>query len=415
MAPRLRRCAEAVEMPGLLSRIVQLPERPLASHYDVIVIGGGGHGLATAYYLAKEHGVHNVAVLERSYIGSGGTGRNTTVLRANYKTPETIRFFKASFDLYRTLSDELDFHTLRSERGLLWMAHSEAQANSQRERALQNQEYDVDTVYMSAAEVREVCPQLDMTCGGRRPIWGAAYHPPGGIIRHDAVVWAYASAASRLGVHVHQGVPVTGMLMENGRCTGVRTPKGTISAGAVVSAVGGYVTQITDMVGLRIPIVTHPLQAFVTQSYQPVLDRVVASADLHIYISQSARGELLVGAEIDPYTSYSTRSTFSFAASAAARAIDLFPFMAKLRLLRQWTGICDMTPDYSPLLGTTPIDGFYLSTGWGTWGFKAIPIGGKSMAELVATKRVPEIIAPLGLDRFRLDRCISERASAGTH
>src|SRR6185436_4401594 len=343
-------------MPGLLSRTVHLPERSLASHYDVIVIGGGGHGLATAYYLAKDHGIRNVAVLERSYIGSGGTGRNTTVLRANYKTPETIKFFKASFDLYRSLSDELDYHTLRSERGLLWMAHSEVQANNQRERALQNQVYDVDTVYLTAAEVKEVCPQLDMTCGGRRPIWGAAYHPPGGIIRHDAVVWAYASAASRLGVHVHQGVPVTGMIVENGRCTGVQTPSGTISAGAVVSAVGGYVTQITDMVGLRIPIITHPLQAFVTQSYQPVLDRVVASADLHIYISQSARGEMLVGAEIDPYTSYSTRSTFSFAASAAARAIDLFPFMAKLRLLRQWTGLCDMTPDYSPLLGTTPID-----------------------------------------------------------
>jgi sarcosine oxidase subunit beta len=402
-------------MPGLLSRDVHLPERTLASHYDVIVIGGGGHGLATAYYLAKDHGVRNVAVLERSYIGSGGTGRNTTVLRANYKTPETIKFYKASFDLYRTLSAELDYHTLRSERGLLWMAHSEAQASSQRERALQNQVYDVDTVYLNAAEVHEVCPQLDMSCGGRRPIWGAAYHLPGGIIRHDAVVWGYATAASRLGVQVHQGVPVTGMVMEKGRCTGLRTPSGVISAGAVVSAVGGYVTQITDMVGLKIPIITHPLQAFVTQSYQPVLDRVVASADLHIYVSQSARGEMLVGAEIDPYTSYSTRSTFTFAASTAARAIDLFPFMAKLRLLRQWTGICDMTPDYSPLLGPTPIDGFYLSTGWGTWGFKAIPIGGKAMAELVATKRVPEIIAPLGLDRFALDRCVSERASAGTH
>jgi sarcosine oxidase subunit beta len=384
-------------------------------HYDVIIIGGGGHGLATAYYLAHDHGVRNVAVLERAYIGSGGTGRNTTVLRANYKTPETIRFYRGSFDLYRTLSDELDYHTLRSERGLLWMAHSEAQLNSQRERALQNQVYDVDTVFLTAEEVREVCPQLDMTCGGRRPIWGAAYHPPGGIIRHDAVVWGYATAAARLDVQVHQGTPVTGIVMENGRCTGVRTPRGTITAGAVLSAVGGYVTQITDMVDLPIPIVTHPLQAFVTQSYKPVLDRVVASADLHIYVSQSARGEMLVGAEIDPYTSYLTRSTFPFTSSCAARAIDLFPFMAKLRLLRQWTGLCDMTPDYSPLLGPTPIDGFYLSTGWGTWGFKAIPQSGKSMAELIATKRVPELIAPLGLDRFRNDRCISERASAGTH
>ncbi len=394
---------------------VYLHEQPLAASYDVVIIGGGGHGLATAYYLAREHGVRKVAVLERAYIGSGGTGRNTTVLRANYKTPETIRFYRASFDLYRTLAEELDFNLLRSERGLLWLAHSEAQINNQRERALQNQVYDVDTVFLTAPEVAEVCPQLDMTCGGVRPILGAAYHPPGSIIRHDGVVWGYAAAAERLGVHVHQGVEVTGLAIEHGRCTGVRTSRGEIAAGAVLSAVGGYVTRIADMAGLKLPIVTHPLQAFVTQSYKPVLDRIVASADLHIYVSQSARGEMLVGAEIDPYTSYSTRSTYPFASSCASRAIDLFPFMAKLRLLRQWSGVCDMTPDYSPLLGTTPVERFFLSSGWGTWGFKAIPVSGRNMAALIATGRVPEILAPFALDRFRRDRAVPERASAGTH
>ena len=394
---------------------VYLQEQPLAASYDVVIIGGGGHGLATAYYLAREHGVRKVAVLERAYIGSGGTGRNTTVLRANYKTPETIRFYRASFDLYRTLAEELDFNLLRSERGLLWLAHSEAQINSQRERALQNQVYDVDTVFLTAPEVAEVCPQLDMTCGGVRPILGAAYHPPGSIIRHDGVVWGYAAAAGRLGVEVHQGVEVTGLAIEHGRCTGVRTNRGEIAAGAVLSAVGGYVTRIADMAGLKLPIVTHPLQAFVTQSYKPVLDRIVASADLHIYVSQSARGEMLVGAEIDPYTSYSTRSTYPFASSCASRAIDLFPFMAKLRLLRQWSGVCDMTPDYSPLLGTTPVERFFLSSGWGTWGFKAIPVSGRNMAALIATGRVPELIAPFALDRFRRDRAVPERASAGTH
>lgn len=392
-----------------------LTERPLAASYDVVVIGGGGHGLATAYYLARDHGVRRVAVLERAYIGSGGTGRNTTVLRANYKTPATIRFYQASFDLYRTLSEELDFHLLRSERGLLWLAHSEGQVNNQRERALQNQVYGVDTVYLSAREVAEVCPELDMTCGGVRPILGAAYHPPGSIIRHDGVVWGYASAAERLGVEVHQGVEVTGLTIDRGRVTAVRTTRGEIAAGAVVSAVGGYVTQIADMAGLALPIVTHPLQAFVTQAYKPVLDRIVASADLHIYVSQSARGEMLVGAEIDPYTSYSTRSTYPLVSSCAARAIDLFPFMARLRLLRQWSGVCDMTPDYSPLLGTTPVERFFLSSGWGTWGFKAIPASGKSMAALVATGRVPELIAPFALDRFERDRAVPERASAGTH
>ena len=392
-----------------------LPEHELEAAYDVVVIGGGGHGLATAYYLAREHGVRRVAVLERSYIGSGGTGRNTTVLRANYKTPETIRFYQASFDLYRTLAEELDFNLLRSERGLLWLAHSEAQVNSQRERALQNQVYGVDTVYLSAPEVAEACRELDMSCGGTRPILGAAYHPPGSIIRHDGVVWGYAAAAQRLGVQVHQGVEVTGLTIANGRCTGVRTNRGEIAAGAVLSAVGGYVTRIADMAGLALPIVTHPLQAFVTQSYRPVLDRIVASADLHIYVSQSARGELLVGAEIDPYASYSTRSTFPFISSCASRAIDLFPFMAKLRLLRQWSGVCDMTPDYSPLLGTTPVGQFFLSSGWGTWGFKAIPVSGRSMAALIATGRLPELIAPFALDRFRRDRAVPERASAGTH
>lgn len=402
-------------MLRLFRRETHIRSQPLGTSYDVVVIGGGGHGLATAYYLAKEFGVTNVAVLERSYIGSGGTGRNTTVLRANYKTPETIRFYQKSFDLYASLAQELDYHMLRAERGLLWLAHSEPQLRNQRERALQNQHFGVNTVFLDARQVAEVCPQLDMTGGGKRPVLGAAYHPPGAIIRHDAVAWGYAAAAQRLGVQVHQGVAVTGVRIESGRMIGVETNRGFIGAGKVLSAVGGYVTQVADMVGIRLPIVSHPLQAFVTEAYKPVLDRIVASADLHIYISQGARGELLVGAEIDPFTSYSTRSTFPFLASCSARAIDLFPFMAKLRILRQWTGICDMTPDYSPLMGVTEVDRFYLSSGWGTWGFKAIPASGILMAELLATGRVPPLMAPFSLDRFRWDRAVPERASAGTH
>jgi sarcosine oxidase subunit beta len=402
-------------MSGLLRKRVYLTTSAPRKAYDVVIIGGGGHGLATAYYLAKHHGITNVGVFERAYIGSGGTGRNTTVLRANYKTPATIRFFKASFELYESLAGELDYNMLRSERGLLWLAHSEFQLRNQRERALQNQAFGVNTVFLNAAEVHEVCPQLDMTAGGARPILGAAYHPPGAIIRHDAVAWGYAAAAQRLGVHIHQGVEVTGVRVDSGRCVGIETRDGFVAAGAVLSAVGGYVGTVARMANIRLPIVVHPLQAFVTESYKPVLDRIVASADLHIYVSQSARGELLVGGEIDPYPSYSTRSTFPFLANLSARSLDLFPFMAKLRILRQWTGLCDMTPDYSPLLGVTELPSFYLSSGWGTWGFKAIPISGVSMAELIATGRVPEIIAPFALDRFRMDRAISERASAGTH
>jgi len=402
-------------MLKLFQRRRYLKAQTLSDQYDVIIIGGGGHGLATAYYLAAKFGVTRVAVLERSYIGSGGTGRNTTVLRANYKTPDTIRFYQKSYELYSTLGQDLDYNMLRSKRGLLWLAHSEPQVRNQRERALQNQQFGVDTTYIDAREVKEVCPELDMTGGGKRPILGAAYHAPGAIIRHDAVAWAYAMEAQRLGVEIHQGVEVTGLTIEGGRCRGVMTNRGPIGAGQVLSAVGGYVTDIANMARIRLPIVTHPLQAFVTESYQPVLNRIVASADLHIYVSQSARGEVLVGAEIDPYTSYSTRSTLPFLASCSARAIDLFPFLAKLRILRQWTGLCDMTPDYSPLLGVSEIPGLLISTGWGTWGFKAIPVSGLSMAELLATGRVPPLIAPFALDRFRHDRAVPERASAGTH
>ena len=402
-------------MLKLFRRHQYLRQDTLGPSYDVVIIGGGGHGLATAYYLARNFGVRNVAILERSYIGSGGTGRNTTVLRANYKTPDTIRFYQKSFEMYSTLAQDLDYNMLRSERGLLWLAHSDPQIRNQRERALQNQQFGVDTVYLDARQVHDVCPELDMSGGGKRPILGAAYHAPGATIRHDAVAWGYAMEAQRLGVSVHQGVEVTGLRIERGRCVGVETNGGFVAAGQVLSAVGGYVTQITNMAGFRIPIVTHPLQAFVTESYKPVLDRIVASADLHIYVSQSARGEVLVGAEIDPYSSYSTRSTFPFLASCSSRAIDLFPFLAKLRILRQWTGLCDMTPDYSPLMGLTDVDGLLLSSGWGTWGFKAIPASGISMAELIATGKVPPLIAPFALDRFRRDRAVPERASAGTH
>jgi sarcosine oxidase, subunit beta len=400
---------------GLLRSRVLLRQTELRPRYDVIVIGGGGHGLAIAYYLASHHGIRDVAVLERSYIGSGGSGRNTTVLRANYKTPETIPFFQASLDLYRTLSQELDFNLLFSPRGLLWLAHSENALRIQRERALLNQAFGVDTDFLSPDEVKEVCPVVDLTGGGHHPILGAAYHPPGSIIRHDAVVWGYAAAAQRLGVHVHQGLDVTGVTIENGRCLGVDTPSGPVAAGAVVGAVGGYASLVAAMAGLRLPIVTHPLQAFVTEAYKPVLDRIVASQDLLVYVSQSARGELLAGAEIERYASYSTRSTFTFLSEASARCIDIFPFMAKLRILRQWAGVCDMTPDYSPLMGTTEVERFYLNAGWGTWGFKATPIAGVTMADLVATGKVPQLIAPFALDRFRRDRAVSERASAGTH
>jgi sarcosine oxidase, subunit beta len=401
---------------GLLRTREYLREPSGRRSYDVIVIGGGAHGLAIAYYLAKRHGIRNVAVIERSYIGSGGSGRNTTIVRANYKMPESVAFFRESFNLYSCLSQELGYNVLMSRRGLFWLAHSEGSLRIQRERALLNQALGVDTIFIGPAEVKQLCPPIDLTCGGKsHPILGSSYHPPGSVIRHDAVVWGYAAAAQRLGVDVYQGVEVVGIDARSGRVEAIETTAGRFECGAAVCAAGGYVSLVAGMAGLRLPIVTHPLQAFVTEPYKPVLDRIVASSDLLVYISQTARGELLVGAEIERYSTYSTRSTFSFLAEAASRCIDLLPFMAKLRILRQWTGLCDMTPDYSPIMGITPIEGFYLNAGWGTWGFKAVPAAGVAMAELVTTGRVPDLIAPFELDRFRKDRAIPDRSSAGTH
>jgi sarcosine oxidase subunit beta len=403
-------------LSGLLRRRTYLRAAEPKRSYDVVVIGGGGHGLATAYYLASRHGIRNVGVFERSYIGAGGTGRNTTVLRANYKMPESVTFFKQSFELYRDLSNELDYNLLMSRRGLFWLAHSENSLRLQRERALLNQAFGVDTIFIGPDEVKKLCPQIDLDAGGKgHPIIGASYHAPGSVIRHDAVVWGYAAAAQRLGVHVHEGVEVVGISVDKGRAVGVETTAGPVTAGTIVSATAGYTSTVAALAGVRLPITTHPLQAFVTEPYQPILNRIVASADMLVYISQTSRGEILVGAEIERYTTYSTRSTFSFLAECASRAIDLLPFTAKLRILRQWTGVCDMSPDYSPLMGPTEVDRFLVTAGWGTWGFKAIPAGGMAMAELAATGVTPANIAPFRIDRFRDDRAIPDRSSAGTH
>ena len=388
------------------------PRGELKPHYDVVIVGGGSHGLATAYYLAKTHGITDVAVLEQSYIGSGAAGRNTTIIRSNYRTPEGAAFYKESVKLYEGLSIDLDFNLLFSQQGHLTLAHSDRAMITMTERAEVNQLLGIDSRVVGVDEIRELCPQMDLSRDVTWPVMGALYHPPGGIIRHDAVVWGYARGADRRGVEIHPYTQVTGIERSNGRVTGVRTNRGDVSAGQVISATAGWSTLVADLAGVRLPITTHLLQAFVTEQMKPFLDVIIVSWQMHVYVSQTDRGEFLIGAEIEPYTTYKGTSTFPFLEYSARHVLELFPQLEHVKVLRQWTGLCDLSPDYSPILGETGVDGFLISAGWGTYGFKAAPIVGTTLAELVASGKTPALIAPFALERFATDTLVSELAAA---
>jgi sarcosine oxidase subunit beta len=387
-------------------------DKPLKDHYDVIIIGGGVHGLATAYYLAKNYGVTDVAVLEKRYIGSGGSGRNTAIVRSNYLTPEGILFYDESVKLYEDLAEDLDFNVMFSQRGHLTLAHTDSSLRTMRWRAEVNQIQGVDSRVIYPAEIKELVPFMDVSDHPRYPVQGALYHPPGGIVRHDAVVWGYAHGADKRGVHLQQMTEVTDIDVEQNRVVAVQTNRGKIKTGTVLNVTAGWCTLIADMVGVKLPIETRPLQACVTEPLKPFLDTVVVSGTLHFYLSQSDRGELVMGASVDPFTSYSQDSTLGFTEGLAGHVLELFPSLSKVRLLRQWAGLCDMTPDYSPIMGFTPVDGFLIDVGWGTYGFKAGPVSGKRMAELIATGTTPELIAPFDYDRFFDGRLVGEKGAA---
>jgi sarcosine oxidase, subunit beta len=388
-------------------------EHDLRRSYDVVIIGGGVHGLATAYYLAANHGIRNIAVLDRGYLGGGGSGRNTAILRSNYLTPEGVRFYDRSLELYRHLAAELNFNVMFSRRGHLTLAHNDSSLRTMRWRAEVNKLSRVDSEVIDTAEVARLVPALDTSSAMRYPILGALYHPPGGIIRHDAVVWGYARAADALGVHLHQQTEVTGIDLDAGsRVTGVRTSRGPISAPVVLNSTAGWSSTVSDLAGVRTPVQTFPLQAAVSEPVRPFLHAVVVSGTLHVYVSQTDRGELVFGASVDPFTSYSMRGSLEFAEGLAAHVLELMPALSKMRLLRQWAGLCDMTPDFSPIMGTTPVEGFYLDVGWGTYGFKAGPVSGEAMAEAIATRATPEIIAAFGLDRFDNGKLVGEKGAA---
>ena len=384
----------------------------LKSTYDVIIIGAGGHGLAAAYYLAKDHGIRNVAVLERGYIGGGNTGRNTAIIRSNYLTPEGVAFYDESLRLWQDLAADFDLNLFYSTRGHFTLAHSDSAVRTMRWRAEVNKHLGVDSDLVGPEDVRKACPHIDLSCGGHAPILGALYHAPGAIARHDAVAWGYGRGADRRGVEIHQETEVLGIDIEGGRVKGVRTNRGHIATPKVLCAVAGSTPRITEMVGIRTPIYIHPLQAMVTEPMKPWLDPILVSGSLHIYVSQSARGELVMGASLDPYELHSTRSTLDFVEDLAAHMLDMFPFLSHAKVNRQWAGMADMTPDFAPIMGKTPVQGFYIDSGWGTWGFKATPVCGKTMAYTVANDRDDELIKGFRLSRFVEYELTGEKGAA---
>src|ERR1700722_7013387 len=385
----------------------------LGPSYDVVIIGADVHGLAAAYYLGKEHGVRKVALLDKNYLGAGASGRNTAILRSNYRTPEGIPFYDASLKLYERMSQDLDWNVMFSQCGHLTLAHSDSSVTGLRVRAENNQLLGVNSRIIGRETIGKLVPALNLSSSTRYPVMAALYHPPGGTIRHDAVVWGYARACDRMGIEIHPYTEVTRISVENSRAVEVTTNRGKIAAGAVLNATAGWATTISRMAGVPLPIVNHPLQACVTEPLKPFLNTVFVSATLHVYLSQTDKGELGIGAEIDPYQSYCMKGPLPTLEQMATYTLELFPQIHGVRILRQWAGICDMTPDFAPIMGASQqVSNFYMDVGWGTYGFKAAPISGKCMAELIATGKPPVLIEPFSPARFETGTLVGEKAAA---
>jgi sarcosine oxidase subunit beta len=379
--------------------------------YDVVIVGAGGHGLATAYYLAAHHGVKKVAVLEKSWLGGGNSGRNTQVCRSNYFYPESAAFYDHSLRLYETLADDLNFNIMLSQRGVLELSHSLEELEMNRRWVTAMTLNGIDSEIVGRQEIKKRVPVLNLDC--RYPVVGGFIQHRGGIARHDAVVWAYARAAAAHGVDLIQQCEVMGFESNDSRIRSVRTNRGSISADRFVLCAAGHSSDLAARAGVRLPIESIALQAMVSEPLKPVLDTVIGSLVIHAYISQSDRGEIVIGGGADPFNSYAQRGILPTTVDNAAATLELIPSFSRLRLMRQWAGICDMAPDSSPIVGETPLENLFISTGWGTGGFKAIPAGGETLATTVATGRTHELLRPFSIGRFEKGYLVDEAAAAG--
>ena len=386
----------------------------LKKHYDVVIIGAGGQGLATAYFLAKNHGIKNVAVLEKGYLGGGNTGRNTQVIRSNYFWPQSAAFFDRSLQLFESLSQKLNFNVMLSQRGILTLAHSHHELEGIRRWANAIMINDIDSQVLTPTEVKELLPLINLDC--RFPIHGGFIQRRGGTARHDAVAWSLARAASEHGVDIIQQCEVTDINTQAGRVTSLETTRGRIEAGKVSFAVAGHTGVLAKMAGFRVPVTSMSLQAMVSEPVKPCLNTVVLSPVIHAYVSQSDRGELVIGGGADVYNSYAQRGGIPMLEETISSVLELFPAFSRLRLMRQWAGTVDVTPDTTPIMGKTPVDHLYISGGWGTGGYKAIPAGGETMAYTIANDQPHPLIEGFGLDRFESGALIDEGAASGvTH
>jgi sarcosine oxidase, subunit beta len=398
----------------------QLPEHPdflwrnpdPKPSYDVVVVGAGGHGLATAYYLAENHGITNVAVLEKGWLAGGNMARNTTIIRSNYLWDESSGIYEHALKLWEGLEDDLGYPILFSQRGVLNLAHSLQDVRDSVRRVQANKLNGVDAEWLDPAEVKQVCPIVNVSPDVRYPVLGATFQPRAGIAKHDYVAWGFARRADQLGVDLIQNCEVTGIDVSDGRVTGVRTTRGDIACGRLALSAAGHSSVLAAMVGLQLPIQSHPLQAMVSELLEPVHPTVVMSNAVHVYVSQAHKGELVLGAGIDAYNSYTQRGAFHVIEQQMSAAVELFPIFARAHVLRTWGGIVDVSPDASPIVGLTPIEGLYLNCGWGTGGFKATPGVGWCFAHTVAHDAPHPLNAAFSLERFTTGALIDEHGAA---